>query len=515
MTEIIDSSIKKAVKGASLVLSGTVVSTLLLIATKILIVRNTTKEELGAYTLTIAIATVFALVATLGVHEGIARFISVLVSSDKRDESDYLSRSAIRITLISSVFANLLLCLFAELLSVHVFNSTEYVRPLRIISFSIPFLVMAQTVNAILRGHGIIASKVYYLDVGIPLFFLVLLCGVFFLNLSLHSILYAYGFSVVLGCLAIGTYGHRKIGLNPLLFQGGRRSGELIRFSIPLLIGVILALIMNWSDILMLGRYAGPKTVGVYEVSSSLSKTLMLPLAALEYVFLPVAGGLHGRGQTRELARTYQVLTKWIFSVTVPIFFMLFAFPEQIVTVLFGDRFLDAVPALRILSCGLLFHGFWGPNGILMVVIGMPREISGVSMFGAVLNVLLNYSLISLFPLGSIGASLATIGTYIALNILVTAIIYYKCKIQPMTRNYGKAIACAIGTGVLVFIMASTFPLHAWLVPVYGLLFIIGYCGSLILSRSIDAEDVSLFHSIVEAARAKGLPLKSSITRVL
>jgi hypothetical protein len=84
-----------------------------------------------------------------------------------------------------------------------------------------------------------------------------------------------------------------------------------------------------------------------------------------------------------------------------------------------------------------------------------------------------------------------------------------------MTRNYGKAIACAIGTGVLVFIMASTFPLHAWLVPVYGLLFIIGYCGSLILSRSIDAEDVSLFHSIVEAARAKGLPLKSSITRVL
>lgn len=84
MTETVNSFLKKAVKGTSLVFFGTLVSTLLLIATKILIVRNTTKEDLGAYTLAIAIASVFALVATLGVHEGIARFVSVLVKRERK-----------------------------------------------------------------------------------------------------------------------------------------------------------------------------------------------------------------------------------------------------------------------------------------------------------------------------------------------------------------------------------------------------------------------------------------------
>lgn len=514
VTELIDLSIKKAAKGTSLVLVGTVVSTLLLIATKILIVRSTTKEELGAYTLAMAIASVFGLIATLGVHEGVARFVSVSLGSNKEDESERLSRSAIRITLFTGIFACIILSLCAEFISIHFFNSTELVRPIRIISFSIPFLVIAQTLNAILRGHGIIISKVYYLDVGIPLFFLLFLCGIYFLNLPFDAILYAYVFSVFLACFAIGAYGYQRIGMNPLVIKAGGRTRELILFSIPLLIGTVLVTIMSWVDVLMLGRYAGPKTVGVYEVSSSLSKTLILPLAALEYVFLPIAGALHGRGQTGELARTYQVLTKWIFFITAPIFFMLVAFPDFIVTVLFGERFVDAVPALRILSCGLLFHCFWGPNGILMVVIGMPRQISAVSAFGAVLNILLNYILIGHLAFGIIGASLATIGTYTALNIIVTGIIYYKCRFQPMTRNYGKAIICAVGTGLLIFIIANSLPMDAWLVPVYGLLFMVGFCGSLMVTRSIDAEDISLFHAIAGTVWTKKISRSNTVNRI-
>jgi len=96
MSVIIDSSIKKAARGTALVLAGTILSSFLLFAIKILIVRTTTTDELGAYTLTVAVASILALVATLGVHEGIARFVSLLLGNDKRIEAYSLSRTALR-----------------------------------------------------------------------------------------------------------------------------------------------------------------------------------------------------------------------------------------------------------------------------------------------------------------------------------------------------------------------------------------------------------------------------------
>ena len=101
MSVIIDSSIKKAAKGAVLVFSGMVVSSLLLFGIKILIVRNTTTDELGAYTLTVAVASILTLVATLGVHEGIARYVAIYLGGNNRRDADTLSRTALRIVLIS------------------------------------------------------------------------------------------------------------------------------------------------------------------------------------------------------------------------------------------------------------------------------------------------------------------------------------------------------------------------------------------------------------------------------
>jgi O-antigen/teichoic acid export membrane protein len=512
MSEIVETSIKKAAKGTTLILAGTVFSVLLLITTKILIARNTTKEELGAYTLAIAVVSVLGLIATLGVHEGIARYVSLFLGRNNPAEADSRSRAALQINLVSGIIAGIILYLCADFLSLSVFKSVELAQPLKILSLSVPFFVIAQVLNAILRGHGIITSKIYYIDVGIPLYFLLLLSGTILLNMPFLSILYAYVFAIILGCISIGSYGYSKIRLNPFYLCKTQQLYELLRFSFPLLLGIFMSMIMKWAGTLMLGRYAGAKAVGIFDVSNSLSMLLLFPLASLEFVFLPIAGSLHGKNQSYELARTYQVLTKWVFSVTVPAFFILFLFPEQTITLLFGERFKEAAPVLRILSFGLLFHSFWGPNGIIMVVIGMSKEISSISIFGAVLNIILNYILIKRYELGIIGASVATIGTYIALNVLVSIIIYRKANIQPFTIPYVKAIVCATITTLVMFIF-SLLPQPAWLLPLYALIFVIAYVFLLIVTKSIDAEDISLIKAMIARIRVKQGSLKSDLGR--
>jgi O-antigen/teichoic acid export membrane protein len=514
-SEIVETSIKQAAKGTTLLIAGTVISTFLLLTIKILIARNTTKEELGVYTLSVGVLSVLSLIATLGVHEGIARYVALFLGKGDATEADLRSRAALQITFISGILAGIGLHLCADFLSLFVFKNAQLILPLKIISFSIPFFVMTQVLNAVLRGHSIIMSKIYVIDLGIPLFFLALLGIVLLLDLSFLSIIYAYLFSLILGFMTIWYYGYRKRQLNPFRFHNARLRTELLRFSFPLLIGIFMAMIMKWAGTLLLGRYVGPKAVGIYDVGNSLSLLLMFPLAGLEFVFLPIASTLHGRGQSEELTRTYQVLTKWIFSVTASAFVILFLFPEQVITILFGERFIDAAPIIRILASGFLFHSFWGPNGIIMVVIGMSREISGASFFGAIVNIVLNYLMISFYGLGIIGAAIATIGTYISLNILASVVIYMKTGIHPLTTQYFKAVLCATLMGFAIYLLSGILPRYPWLVFLYFFIYNIGYAILLIVTKSIDVEDISLFETMIETAKTTGRTLQNSISRIV
>jgi O-antigen/teichoic acid export membrane protein len=503
MTEIINISVKKAVKGTSLILSGTAVSALLLLTIKILIVRNTTKEELGVYTLSIAVANIFALLATLGIHEGIARYVALLLGRNELYEANSLSQTAIRIVLISGICGAVLLYSSADFLAQHAFHNLELSRPLKCVSLSIPFFVILQVIVAILRGHGVITSKIYFMDVGIPLIFSILLCGVLFWQLPFLSILYAYVLAIILACKSIISYGYRKIGINLFQLKTVSRGDDLLKFSLPLLIGMIMVVVMNWTDTLMLGRYVGAKTVGTYDVSVSLAKLLYLPLAALEFVFLPIAGTLFSQEQFSELKRTYQVLTKLIFLVTAPIFFMLFLFPETVISIFFGSRFFDAVVPLRILALGFLIHAAMGPNGILMVVVGMSKELTIANTTGVVLNILLNYLLIKRFAYGIIGASMASVGTYLVLNAIASIVIYKKNDIHPFTGQYLKAICAITVTGLILYFISMLLTINYWILPVYFILFISGGIAILFLTGSIGLEDVSLLEAALETSGLK------------
>ncbi len=59
-----------------------------------------------------------------------------------------------------------------------------------------------------------------------------------------------------------------------------------------------------------------------------------------------------------------------------------------------------------------------GANGILLVAMGMSRVVMNVSFFGVILNIVLNYILIKQLGYGVNGASVSTLVSYVALNII-------------------------------------------------------------------------------------------------
>jgi O-antigen/teichoic acid export membrane protein len=501
MSETLNASLKTAAKGTAFVFIGMIATNALWFVTRLLVVRNLSSEKLGIYTLAVAIVSIVSMIAGLGLWEGSTRYISVFLGQGKEEDADAVQQASLRIGAIAGVVACAGIFIFSDVLSRHVFYKPELARPLMVISFFIPAYVMTLILAAVLRGRGNIGPKVYFMDVGQPLLFLILLCLIFLLGLSYISVIYAYVLSMTGAFALTALYGLRKNRISP--FAPGWDSihvRELLKFSVPLLLVDVMLLVFRWADTLMLGRYGTAGEVGVYSVGISLAVLLTLPLVALEAVYMPIAGDLYAKDRLPELARTYQVLTKWVFSVTLPIFFILFFFPEMTITFLFGDRFGDAVLPLRILSLGYLFTAFVGANSVVLLVFGLSKTVMKVSAAAALLDVALNYILIKRLGLGMEGASLATSISLTAVSFGYSFVLYRQCGIHPIASGYLKPAIGSAVVGTIIYAAAKSLPLYFWMLPLYLLLYIGGYMALLILTRSLDLHDVFLFGEILKRA---------------
>jgi O-antigen/teichoic acid export membrane protein len=498
MSEIVNASLRSAVKSSALVLFGMVTSILLWFAAKILVVRNTTKEEFGVYSIAVAVAGMLSVFGSLGVQDGVPRYISIFLGENKEKDADDMSSAAIKLGLFSGVFFFSALFLLSGAIARSVFYKPEIETALKVIAFFVPCSVMANIIGGIFRGHNIVIPRVFILDIGQPLFFLVLVFIFSSLSLPFISIVYAYATAMAIVCAVAGIYFSSRLRLNPFVLKVGKYATELLRFSSPLLVATVLGVVLAWCDTLMLGRYASASEVGIYNIGMSLAKLLIFPLGAMEFAYMPIAGDLYIKKQLSELNKSYQTLTKWNFAATLPIFFVLFFFPEMTITFLFGSRFVDSTTTLRILSVCFLFHAFLGANGVLMIIMGRSKDLMLVSIFGTVLDIFLNYVLIKIYGYGAAGASVATLVSFFSINVIISLILYRINGTTPLTAGYIKPVMGSVVTGLAIYLLAKSLPLHYWILPIYLLLFLLSYTILLLLTGGFDAEDAALLETIAK-----------------
>lgn len=499
MNQQLERPFKAAVKGTALIAAGMAVNTALWFSIKVLLIRILPPDEFGIYTLTATIIGAASTMAVLGVNEAAARFISVLLSEGKTREADMAASSAVRIALISGAVFTLLIIGSSAFMAKHVFYKPGLLAPLRLMSLVVLPTVLSAVIANIMRGRGAVGPKVAFIDIGHPAAFGALAAMVVFTGPTLTGVINAFSISAGLMLVSITVYAVKKnaVSMETLKSSGGMNV-EILRFSMPLFIGALLHLVLSWTDTLMLGRYAGASDVAVYNAASTLGRMLTFPLNALSFVFLPLASEMIGKGKTHELKRTYQVLTKWVFSITLPGFFVLFFFPEMTITFLFGKGFLDAAMPLRLLAVCFMLQCFFGANAILLMAMGRTRVFMNISAIGAILNVLLNYLLIKHAAMGIMGAAIATFAAYSISIGLIAAVLYKENGLQPFTVKYLRPLIGTSIIAVLIYALAKSIPLYMWMMPVYLLLFIAGYAFSIIVTRSIDGEDVALMRAVSE-----------------
>ena len=496
MSEVIRKSLKKAVKGTAFVFASMVISILIWFADRVIVVRNTTMEEMGLYSMAIAIASVVSSIAILGLHEGAPRYISVFLGEGREEDARKVTRTSLRMGLVSGLVVSALMYLMAGPVAERVFYMQDLARPLRVISLFPLLYVLVGIMVGIVRGYGDVKPRVYFVNIGQPLFFLVFLLITMSLGLPFISIMYS--FVAALGVCTVFSilYGRSVWGTKFFTLKPGGFRNDILAFSLPLLASAIIAMMLTWTDILMVGRYLAEGDVGTYNVGASMAKLLGFAANSLGFVFLPIASDLYARSRMQELKRSFQVLTKWVFAVTFPMFFILFFFPEMSVTFIFEQRYEPAAGPLSILCLGYLVYVFVGTSNTLLMAMGLTKQMMKISFTVMVINIILNYIFLKLMGYGIVGTAWATTISFFFYGLSNTVLLFRKSGIQPFTFNYTKPVLAAAFIGILIYALAKSIPMSFWILPFYFVLFVAGYAASILLTRSIEREDLDMLEAI-------------------
>jgi len=484
-------ALQRIARGTGIVFAGTVISMFFGFLSRAVIARYFSTGEYGVFNLALTVLSIALVVATLGFQNSLPREVAFYKERGPSKVGDLIS-TALIIVALNSIIWTIVLILGAGNIA-QIFNEERLVHALKIITFALPFSALIGTIISISRGFGRVREKVYFQNIVYPTAFLVLIALGAFLNFPFTYVFLAYVVAQVLTLLAL-TFDVWKFKLFELRISLDLRLGkELIVFSLPLLFTGILGFVMTWADTLMLGYYKSSEVVGLYNAASPIAKLLPIFLNSAAFLYAPIASQLYAQEKLGELKRVYQILTKWVFLLTLPIFSVMFLFPEATIGFFFGAKYTSAAPALRILSLGFMFHTFLGLNGMSLTVIGQPKLNMIGNSFAVIFNVVLNVLLIPKY--GIVGAALATAVSYFVANVFRSFWLYQKTRIHPFSWNYVKPLVISFVLLGLIQSLHLRVPNIWYAIPILIIFFAV-YFFLVLLSRSVDKEDVELFLAI-------------------
>lgn len=477
-------SLKKVAKGTGLVLMGTFLGTLLGLITRIITVRYITTTEFGLLSLALVIVNILAILSSLGFENSVPRYISYALGKKEYTKVWATIKSSLKISLLLSIILSFTLFFLSPKIA-NLFHKSSLITPIRILTFTVPLMVLSNLLISILRGLEDVKAKIYFQNIfpfGIKI---ILLSFVILLGLSFKGVLYAYLLGSLLTLVLIIHYAKKRISsfIPKVSNSSLSLTRELVAFSLPLLGTSISTMIMAWTDTIMLGYFKPADVVGLYNVALPLSRFIALPLGALAFIYLPIASQLYAQGKLKEMKRLYASVTKWTFFITLPVLLCMLLAPKSILSLLFGKKYIGASIALQLLVIGKFVHTFLGPNGMTMISLGRTGIILLCTLVSALSNIILNLLLIPKYGLaGAAGASAFSLALA---NILLSGFILKFSNIHPFSKNYLKPVSITFIVSLVLFKLNLNIFLLIILISFLSL-------ASIFFTKSIDQEDIWL-----------------------
>jgi O-antigen/teichoic acid export membrane protein len=261
--------------------------------------------------------------------------------------------------------------------------------------------------------------------------------------------------------------------------------------SAPLAVTTFLVLLYFRFSIIMLTSWGGSEAAGLFGAAFTFLQAMQVASASLAGVILPSLARrqLQAPAVLREPVRT---VTYFLLLGVVPVAVLLSMMADDVMTLVYGSRYIAAAPALRVLAWASIFMFVGSLYGTLLVVLDRERSLVWVSAMATVVSLAANRVLIP--ELGLVGASWATVATEGTVAVTTMALVWR--TLGGVGANvFTKPIAVGITLALtLTAVRGFDFPVRAAMAALsLGL--------SLLLLKAIPPEALRIVGNAIRSVR--------------
>jgi O-antigen/teichoic acid export membrane protein len=447
---------KQVARGGGIALSGQALARALTLALQLLLSNVLGAHAYGIYSLGTNLLEWLQQISQVGLSSGILRFVAADKAKGRHDWVKGTIVGALALGGLASVACLAAMFLLGDRLLAALFPGAKMGPYFTAMLLALPPLTLVLLGQSVLRALNRIGDMA---GIGI--------CRAL-LNLGLAALAFAAGARlwgavaalVASAFLALLWAGRTILQDEPALLGGAVfRMGRLLRFSLPVFLAGMSAMVLSRMDLLMIGHFMDAASAGHYRAAVTVASLVAYALVVLNTAFAPMISALHEGGDRVELGQLHRIVTRWVFTAAL-LAFVAVLFHARPMLALFGPGFSVAGPALILLAAGQLVNASVGSVGFFIQMTGRQDWFLMNSLVSGAANIGLNLWLIP--PWGLAGAAVATSASVALNNVLGFLEVWRFHKLQPWGRRYLPVLAAggvAVGVELLAAAAAAPWPL--------------------------------------------------------
>lgn len=493
MSENVDQAIRDIVKGAGIVYAGLILQAGIAFLAQVLAARFLTTSGFGGIVVGTALLDIGTILGGLGLAEGLIRY---LPRSDD-DERGGIVLTSLAVSLLVSSLLAVLVVLNATFLAVEIFDDPEIAINIKIFGAAIPFATLLFVAIGGIRGQKVPRYRVYVQNIGLPSLRFLLIAGAVAFGLGQIGVAGAYTIPYVVAGLAATFLLYRTLSPAKLRSVGlSSMPSDMFSYSLPFVVHLIAGFLYRSADIFLLLYFLDSGTVGTYGVAYASARLLLLFPSAINFLGGPVASELESTDGIGAVLEVQFKAVRWLTIVTIPALVPLVVFAPDFIEVVYGPRYVSGSLALAALAIGFAVHNLFSVQVNLFRAVGSSTQLASASSFGALLNIGLNLVLIP--PYGILGAAIATMAAYLAIDGLLFVYLYYRFGKAPVSPRALPPIAISLPLFGLLLVVRPLVPTSIGALIGISAAFGVLYSGVVLVVLGLDSAEVMLIRSVEE-----------------
>lgn len=482
-----DQNIILAAKGGGIAFTGNMFVYAFRFGFGVVMARMLGADLFGLYSLALTVTNIIGSAASFGMSSGMARYIPIAIAQKDERRLWGTIQTGIVLPAVFSVILGIGLFAAAGPLSYLVFERPDMMPALRVASFGVPLLTLMGVLASITQGFKRMEYKVYSEDIALNLSKLVLSMVLLSVGLGVVGGVLAHVVSMAIAVIMLFWFVHRLFSLNRPVHTAERRTGEMLRFSMPVYLSQLLGKFSGSIETLVLGFFGVMSGVGIYTTALRLSGVGAMFHHSLQRIAIPMIADLHSRGKMKQLGRVYRTTTKWDLTFNLPLFLVITILAKPLLAI-FGTDFVAGSAGLVILAVGTVVNASTGVCGSVVTMTGHSK----VSFVNSIIHLVATVALDLVFipRLGVVGAALGVMLSNALINVVRLVEMVFLLRIRPYDRSFLKPVLAAVAAAVPAYLVNQSLISTPWTVQLgVGVPLLVGIYVLAIVLLGLSDED--------------------------